>query len=186
MWLGNASLRKPTNPDVYAFVATMGLRRLSYDSVGMTVAPGTHSGYHRTDDSVPVASWDRAVAAVRRWAMHDQGWAEVLPRHATIETGRDVATTARAGGLWWLFPARVVAVVDEPGRWGFAYGTLEGHILVGEELFVVEQREEGAHFRIIALSRPADWLAALGVPAIRQFQRKFVQGALASVQDGSV
>jgi uncharacterized protein (UPF0548 family) len=34
-------------------------------------------------------------------------------------------------------PCRVVYVVDEPGRRGFAYGTLRGHAESGEELFLV-------------------------------------------------
>ena len=34
-------------------------------------------------------------------------------------------------------PCRVVYVVDEPDRRGFAYGTLPGHAESGEELFLV-------------------------------------------------
>ena len=34
-------------------------------------------------------------------------------------------------------PCRVVYVVDEPDRRGFAYGTLPGHAESGEELFMV-------------------------------------------------
>ena len=34
-------------------------------------------------------------------------------------------------------PCRVVYVVDEPDRRGFAYGTLPGHPESGEELFLV-------------------------------------------------
>jgi uncharacterized protein (UPF0548 family) len=36
---------------------------------------------------------------------------------------------------------RVVAVADEPDRCGFAYGTLPGHAVCGEEAFVVARDE---------------------------------------------
>ena len=35
-------------------------------------------------------------------------------------------------------PCRVVYVIDEPSRRGFAYGTLPGHPESGEEAFIVE------------------------------------------------
>lgn len=61
-------------------------------------------------------------------------------------------------------PARVVYVVDEPDRKGFAYGTLRGHPESGEELFAVERRGDGSVWlNIRAFSRPASpvwWLAA--------------------------
>ncbi len=42
-------------------------------------------------------------------------------------------------------PCRVVYVIDEPDRRGFAYGTLPGHPESGEELFAV--RYDPAHRR---------------------------------------
>ena len=41
-------------------------------------------------------------------------------------------------------PIEVVAVVDEPDRQGFAYGTLTGHPLRGEEAFIVERLPDGS------------------------------------------
>jgi hypothetical protein len=53
-------------------------------------------------------------------------------------------------------PCRVVYVIDEPRRRGFAYGTLPGHPESGEEAFVLEQRDDGTiASNIIAFSRPA-------------------------------
>lgn len=185
MWLSNLSARRPSPQHVDAFIATLGLRRLTYSSVGMTLESGATVGFRRTDDAVPVADRVKTVEAVRQWAMHDLSWAEIIPRNAAIEPGRDVAMLARAGGLWWLAPARVTAVIDEPHAWGFAYGTLEGHVIVGEELFIAEQTTAGSRFRITALSRPADRLASAGGPLIRRFQRKFVTDALRAVQRAS-
>ena len=59
-------------------------------------------------------------------------------------------------------PARVVYVVDEPKRKGFAYGTLVGHPVSGEESFIVEQTDDGSVWlEIRAFSRPSNafwWL----------------------------
>lgn len=61
------------------------------------------------------------------------------------------------------FPARVVYVIDEPDRKGFAYGTLPGHAEHGEEAFVVDRTPDGSVWLTIrAFSRPARswWLLA--------------------------
>ncbi len=64
-------------------------------------------------------------------------------------------------------PVRVVYVVDEPHRKGFAYGPVPGHPESGEEAFVVELRDRGAvTFEITAFSRPDRVLArSTGGPA---------------------
>ena len=35
-------------------------------------------------------------------------------------------------------------MIDEPDRKGYAYGTLEGHPVCGEEAFIVSRREDGS------------------------------------------
>ncbi|GHF27263.1 hypothetical protein GCM10011600_30150 [Pseudolysinimonas yzui] len=60
------------------------------------------------------------------------------------------------GPLSLRAPVRIVYVIDEPTRRGFAYGTLPGHPESGEEAFIVEQREdESVWLTIRAFSRPA-------------------------------
>lgn len=96
----------------------------------------------------------------------------------------DGSPVLRAGDSAWLgirvwpfrfrFPARVVYVVDEPNRRGFAYGTLPGHAECGEEAFLAERGDDGSVSVVIrAFSRPANlgwWL--LG-PALRIAQAVF-------------
>lgn len=69
-------------------------------------------------------------------------------------------------------PCRVVTVVDQRDRRGFAYGTLPGHPEIGEERFILERRADGSlELVITAFSRPASRLARLGGPASRLAQR---------------
>lgn len=76
---------------------------------------------------------------------------------------------------WFLgpirIPCRVVYVLDERRRAGFAYGTLPGHPESGEELFSVELREDDSVVAVIAaFSRPGRWYTRLGAPAGRALQ----------------
>lgn len=77
-------------------------------------------------------------------------------------------------------PARVVYVIDEPRRRGFAYGTLAGHPEDGEESFIVERTDDGSVWlEIRAFSRPANRRWWLVYPVLRMSQwfytRRYLQ-----------
>lgn len=81
-------------------------------------------------------------------------------------------------GIWLgiKFPVRVIYVVNEPKRRGFAYGTLPGHPEDGEECWMVEQRDDGSVWITIrAFSRPATrwWWAVY--PALRVAQAYYTE-----------
>jgi uncharacterized protein (UPF0548 family) len=134
-----------------------------------------------------------AVEVLRRWEPLRLGWMEVWPPGASIEAGQVVLVLGRVAGIWWPNAARIVYVIDEEGptaRLGFAYGTLPGHLLRGEERFLVEwDRSNGSvWFDILAFSRPNRLLAQLGRPILRRIQKRFGREAsttmLRSVQNG--
>jgi uncharacterized protein (UPF0548 family) len=70
-------------------------------------------------------------------------------------------------------PCRVVYVVDEPNRRGFAYGTLPGHAESGEELFTVRYDPigEAVHAEVSAFSRHGTWWSKLAGPFTSLAQR---------------
>ncbi len=73
-------------------------------------------------------------------------------------------------------PARVVYLVDEPRRRGFAYGTLPGHPEDGEEAFILSHREDDSVWLTIrAFSRPSSgrWWAVY--PALRVAQEFYTR-----------
>lgn len=82
-------------------------------------------------------------------------------------------------------PCRVVYVLDEPNRRGFAYGTLPGHPESGEELFAVEYdpADDTVHGLVSAFSRPAVWYARLGGPVTRLAQTWFARRYLATLPE---
>lgn len=75
------------------------------------------------------------------------------------------------GPISLRIPCRVVYVVDDPDRRGFAYGTLPGHPESGEESFVLRRLESGSlEPTVSAFSRPASKLVKLGGPLARRTQ----------------
>ena len=80
----------------------------------------------------------------------------------------------------WLFsiraPCRVIYVIDEPNRKGFAYGTLPGHPESGEEAFIVDQTDDGSVWLTIrSLSRPSGWQWWAVYPVLRIAQAIFTR-----------
>jgi uncharacterized protein (UPF0548 family) len=69
-------------------------------------------------------------------------------------------------------PCRVVYVVDEPDRRGFAYGTLPGHAESGEELFVVryDSATDEVFAQVTAFSRHATWWSKAAAPVTSVLQ----------------
>ena len=96
--------------------------------------------------------------------------------------GRDRA----CHGLWWLNACRIVYVVDEPGpirTFGFAYGTLPGHVEKGEERFLIEwdKTTNAVSYDIRAFSPANRLLIRLGYPAVRRAEKRFGRHSAAAM-----
>jgi len=86
------------------------------------------------------------------------------------------------GSLRLRAPCRVVYVVDEPRRRGFAYGTLAGHQESGEEAFMIEHHDDDSvSFKVTAFSRPATRLAKIAGPLGAVVQRRITARYLRSL-----
>jgi uncharacterized protein (UPF0548 family) len=181
--------RKPSPDAIGRFLATQERLPFTYPAVGAT-AETPPAGYVvdrtrvRLGEGEPV--FRSAVASLRSWQQFQLGWVDAWPRDTPIDRGRVVAVMGRALGWWWLNACRIVYVVDESGpitRFGFAYGTLPGHVESGEERFLVEwdRGDGGVWFDILAFSRPSHPLTRLGYPFVRRFQKRFGRDAAASM-----
>ena len=92
-------------------------------------------------------------------------------KHPHVRAGDTIVLSVGRGRLTAHEPVRVVYVVDEPSIAGFAYGTLEGHPLRGEESFMVERRDDNSVWMTVrSFSRPASFRWMLLSPALRLFQ----------------
>ncbi|HNG90735.1 MAG TPA: DUF1990 domain-containing protein [Saprospiraceae bacterium] len=174
------SLFFPSAAQVAQFLHLESGAPFSYAHLGATRSGQVLQGYDNDHNSILLGqgerSWEDAKRAIREWRMFPGGWAFILPNDADIQPGRVLCMVARVLGIWWLNSCRIVYVVDEPTRFGFAYGTLPGHAECGEELFSVERRPDGAvHYVLRSFSRPRHWLARMAYPITRAYQRRFVR-----------
>jgi uncharacterized protein (UPF0548 family) len=113
--------------------------------------------------------FDQAGDSVMRYGMLRGAGVRVTATTEVAKVGTDVL-----GHLGpFAAPCRVVYVVDEPNRRGFAYGSLPGHAVRGEELFAVryDPADDGVYSEVAAFSRPATWWSRLGVPVLMLAQR---------------
>lgn len=143
--------------------------RLTYPEVGATLADVLPAGYHHLEVARrvgPASSYDDVVAFVRGWGLQRGAGIRVPDGLPPAEPG--LRAVLRLGPI--PVPVQVVAVLAEPSRGGFAYGTLAGHPECGEELFSVERRADGTYVVIRAFSRAGSRLTRWAGPAGRAAQ----------------
>lgn len=146
---------------------------LTYTEVGATAGP-MPSGYHHLHKSSVIGHgrdrFDEAAARGMRWGMLRGAGLRVEATAAVAAVGAEVLV--HLGPV--VAPCRVVYVVDEPDRRGFAYGTLPGHAESGEELFLVryDPATDTVIAEVIAFSRHATWWSRLGAPVTSLVQRR--------------
>jgi uncharacterized protein (UPF0548 family) len=127
--------------------------------------------------------FESAKQLMRRWQMFPAEWTSIYPENTPIETGQRVAVLFRLFGLWWWNSSEIQYTIRETNRFGFAYGTLPGHVEQGEELFLVEMdEEEKVWYTIKAFSRPAYGLVRLVYPYARSQQRRFVRASMSRMK----
>jgi uncharacterized protein (UPF0548 family) len=158
---------------------------VTYPAVGATNGGEAPAGFvldhNRQRLGRGEAVFARACEDIRRWRMFPAPWTVIEPAEAKITQDQVVAVHIRVLGLWWMNAARIVYVIDEPTRFGFAYGTLPGHAESGEERFLVEQRGDGVYYDLYAFSRPRHWAARLGAPVTRALQKRFARDSKAAM-----
>jgi uncharacterized protein (UPF0548 family) len=177
---------KPSDAQALDFIAQERELPFSYPEVGQTRGESNVSGYNNDYNVQSLgqgdAVWEAAKEAIRQWRMFPGGWAYVTPRPLPIRSGEVVAMAACVMGIWWLNSCRIVYVIDTNEQFGFAYGTLPGHAERGEELFMVEKTANGqVQYVLKAFSTPRHWMARLGYPLARAYQKKFVQDSKAAM-----
>lgn len=190
------ALRNPSDADVRDRLAGLTETPFSYPGPGLTrpvvndpaadvpvaLPAGFRADHYRQrlstggDDE----AWWRAKNAVERWAMFSRfAWLRLVRLHPDTPpaVGDLTAVVVRHFGFWSVNVCRVVYTVDEPDRFGFAYGTLTGqHAELGEERFLVERSAGAVGFDLFAVSRPGP-LASLAVPVVRRMQKRFARDA---------
>jgi len=171
-------LRRPKLDEVRAHLASQVGLPFTYADVGATredrAPAGFNHDHNRQRLGAGAAAFAAAKDAIRAWTMFPAPLAWIEPLPIPIKEGELAGVVIKAAGLWWLNAARIVYVIDEPRRFGFAYGTLPGHVEAGEERFLVEWLpDDSVWYDLRAFSRPRFWMVRAGKPMARRLQRRF-------------
>ncbi|WP_308464820.1 DUF1990 family protein [Rathayibacter soli] len=95
---------------------------------------------------------------------------------AYIANGMTAVLKIPVGPFHIHAPLRVVYVVRDANRAGFAYGTLRGHPESGEEAFILEHRDDDSVWLVIrAFSRPSNFFYRIAAPILRVKQSQFTK-----------
>jgi uncharacterized protein (UPF0548 family) len=146
--------------------------QLTYGDVGATAGP-LPDGYHHVHKSAVIGRgrqrFEDAAEKVMQWGMLRGAGVRVEASSEVAAVGSEVLV-----GLGPLrAPCRVVYVINETDRRGFAYGTLPGHPESGEELFSVryDAGTGEVYAEVVAFSRHGTWWSRLGSPITSLAQR---------------
>jgi uncharacterized protein (UPF0548 family) len=180
-------------------------RSPTYSPVGAT-RPGDKrwtqppSGYRTYERTVRIghgeADWAGAAGALLRWGVKERSGFTVEPdpgpapgvgprpspggADGLVERGRSYWLVAALGPFTVREPVRVVAVVEEADRCGFAYGTLQGHPVSGEEAFIVHRTPGGdvwLTLRSLTRAAPGRWRLAFPAALVAQrwYRRRYLR-----------
>ena len=148
---------------------------LTYEPIGISAGAEASAGYRYDRWSRTLGHSDnvfhRAVDALHTWQVQ-RGAGLIVCDNGPPAVGAVVAMAAPLPLGFIEVVCRVVAVVDQPDRFGFTYGTLRIHPERGEESFTVVRQADGSVvFEIAAASRPRHVLARACPPVARTLQR---------------
>ena len=187
-------IARPTDQEIHARLATREAMPFSYSEVGATRS--TPPAFYRINHMRALLGKGeevhaRAVSSLLSWRLLTVAGLEIFPSQPPIEPQTNLALLSRhfvrLGGLWSLDFCRVIYILEaqpENGgairRTGFAYGTLPGHAVRGEEIFSVEWHTATGEvwYDIFSFSLPANVLIRLAGPLARAAQKRFASASL--------
>ena len=181
-------LCRPSEGEIQRFLEDARRAPFSYPERGATrehAPAGYDHDHNRARLGAGRETFERARAALRRWAMFPPAWSRVESGGAPLAEGATVCVVFHLLGLWWLNACRIVYELEEEApvrRSGFAYGTLTCHVERGEERFSVEWlADDSVWYDLRAFSRPSLLGARLAKPVARALQRRFVRDSQATL-----
>ncbi|MFK7929856.1 MAG: DUF1990 domain-containing protein [Myxococcota bacterium] len=184
-------LFRPTDQTMRALASSDEGADFSYPDVGST-REGGPEGWATDEQEAVVGSgkedFERVKEAIRAWTMFDLPWVHLVDPDGPPEPEKMVTFSSHQLGLWIVNSCRVVYMVDDVDpaeeRFGFAYGTLPGHAVAGEELFLArwDRSTDEVWFGLQKFSRPRHFLVRMAGPVGRAIQRRFSRDAIERIR----
>ncbi|WP_206074421.1 YndJ family transporter [Antribacter gilvus] len=151
----------------------------TYAEVGATARTDLPPGYahlrarHRLGPGT-ADDLARVGEALLTWRVHAAARVRLATSAAVAAPGVRVTTLLGVGELRLVEPCEVIWTERTDARVAFGYGTLPGHVFVGEEAFVIERDADGLWFTAVAFSRPAVWWTRALRLAVPLFQHAYL------------
>ncbi|XP_030974709.1 UPF0548 protein At2g17695-like isoform X1 [Quercus lobata] len=124
-------------------------------------------------------TFEKGKSALQTWRHFGLDWAFVDSK-TPIQNGVKFCVCLKEFLPWMMMPLQVVYVNDKRKAnkamvsFGFGSGTLQGHLLAGEERFSIELDENNqVWYEILSFSKPAHFLSFIGYPYVMLRQRYF-------------
>lgn len=175
-------IRRPNEAELNSLYEVQTRQQVTYQPIG--ISSNETRGYHhdRAEMAFTVdsgATLHGASHALFNWNAHIGAGFLVYPPDTSACLGATILLCRKLAVGYVTLSCRVVQVINEPNRQGFAYGTLPLHLEQGEQRFVVEQESEGrVRFLIETTSRPTHPISRLGYPVTRLIQERAIRNYL--------
>jgi uncharacterized protein (UPF0548 family) len=159
---------------------------VTYPEVGATAAD-LPAGYRHVVRRAALGqgrdAFERCAMALMTWGVHRAAGIDVRASHTPAQVDTVVSQLVGFRGVGVVAPCKVIYVVDETDRRGFAYGTLPGHPESGEESFAVSiLDDESVALDLRSFSRPGNVISRIGRPVSHWVQDKMTDRYVAAAQ----
>lgn len=182
-------VRRPSLERLQELLTASGADALTYEPIGVSLDVNVETRLHRARWETLLEGADafgRGCQALRDWAVHRGAGLSVVA-DGDVCVGTNVAMAAPLPVGYVEVTCRIVTTVEEPDRFGFAYGTLSVHPERGEESFIVTRSTNGVvRFIVEAASEPMHPLARLVPPVANRLQDQACTRYLEAMQIAAV
>ncbi|KDP43718.1 hypothetical protein JCGZ_22345 [Jatropha curcas] len=132
-------------------------------------------------------TFEKGKLALQTWRHFGLNWAFVDPK-TPIQSGVKFCVCVKEFLPWVMMPLQVVYVNESRNAkksmasFSFGGGTLQGHLLAGEERFSIEMDEKSqVWYEVLSLSKPAHFLSFIGYPYVQFRQKVFTNQSAKAV-----
>lgn len=161
----------------------------SYPEIGATQSTNYPNGYTIDHNQIELGSndktFERAREALKSWLPQQATKIGVHPKSAKLKPDESFLLAIVELPFFVIAaPSRVVYLIDEEHRFGYAYGTLKGHPERGEVRFLVQREMHGqVVFQVDSFSKRSSRLVKLARPIARRIQIRATQIYLSSMRE---
>ncbi|KAK9691433.1 hypothetical protein RND81_09G196300 [Saponaria officinalis] len=128
-----------------------------------------------------LGTYEKGKNVLQNWRHFQMNWTFVEPT-TPIKSGTKFCVCVKEFLPWLMMPLEVVYVNENKNAgkvkssFSFGSGTLQGHLLAGEERFSIELDDNNqVWYEILSISKPAHFLSIVGYPYVQLRQKHFAK-----------